>query len=75
MNVASMPFEERLGETFRRTLPKLGPEARAQLAALIRPGTLAIIAAVLVAWVASHAIGLGQIIDAVILAVGAASIG
>lgn len=75
MDVARLSFEERLGETFKRTLPKLGPEARAQLEALISPQTLAIIAGVLVAWIVSHAFGIGEIIDIIILVVGVAAIG
>jgi hypothetical protein len=73
--VASWPFEKRLEETITRCLPKLGPEARTQLAALITPEALAIIAGVLIAWIVSHALGVGQIIDVIILTLGVASIG
>ena len=73
--VATWSVEDRLGETFRRALPKLGPEARAQIEAMISPESLAIMAGVLVAWVASHAVGLGEIIDLVLLAIGAVAIG
>ncbi len=73
--VASWPFEKRLEETFNRTLPKLGPEARAQLQAVINPTSLAIIAGVLIAWLVSHAFGIGEIIDIIIIAVGVAAIG
>ena len=74
-SVATWSFERRLEGAFNRTLPKLGPEARAQLAAIITPEALAIIAAVLVAWVVSHAIGVGQIVDIILLTVGVLSIG
>ena len=74
-SVAAWPFEKRLEETFRRTLPKLGPEAAAQLSALINPAALTIIAGVLVAWIVSHAFGVGEIIDILILVVGIAAIG
>ncbi|MEF3074461.1 hypothetical protein V2P20_05435 [Methylobacter sp. Wu1] len=73
--VASWSFEKRLEETFTRTLPKLGPEARAQLQAVINPTSLAIISGVLIAWVVSHAVGIGEIIDIVILALGITAIG
>jgi hypothetical protein len=73
--VASWSFERRLEETFTRTLPKLGPEARAQLQAVINPTSLAIISGVLVAWVVSHAVGIGEIIDIIILALGITAIG
>lgn len=73
--VASWSFERRLEETLTRTLPKLGPEARAQLQAVINPTSLAIISGVLIAWVVSHAVGIGEIIDIIILVVGIAAIG
>ena len=68
-------FEDRLGEVFRRTLPLLGPEVRRQLAAIITPESLAIIGGVLIAWVASHAVGVGLIADVVLGIVGVATIG
>lgn len=73
--VSSWSFERRLEVTFDRTLPKLGPEVRAQLEAVVNPTSLAIIAGVLVAWLVSHAFGIGEIIDIIILVVGIASIG
>jgi hypothetical protein len=74
-DVARLSFEDRLSGTFNRTLPKLGPEARSQLAAVINPQSLAVIAGVLVAWIVSHAFGIGEIIDILILATGAVAIG
>jgi hypothetical protein len=73
--VSSWTFEHRLEETFKRTLPKLGPEAREALAAIITPESLAIIAGVLIAWVVSHAFGVGEIVDIIILVVGVFAIG
>jgi hypothetical protein len=75
MDVGNLPFEERLGETLRRTLPKLGPEARAQLEGLINPTALGIMAGCLIAWIVSHAFGLGEVIDIILAAVGVLSIG
>jgi hypothetical protein len=74
-NVASWSFEKRLEGTFNRALPKLGPEAREQIAALMSPTSLAIIAGVLVAWVVSHAFGVGEVIDIILLVVRAFSVG
>ena len=73
--VAEWPVERKLEEALRRSLPKLGPEARAQVEALLTPEALATIAAVLVAWVVSHAFGIGEVIDIVLLAAGAVAIG
>ena len=73
--IASMSFDERLSEVFSRTLPKVGPEARAQLAAMIEPKALAIVAGVLAVWVASHFFGVGEAVDIVLGVVGVFSIG
>jgi hypothetical protein len=70
-----MTLQDRLAATLRRTLPKVGPEARAQLEALIEPQALAIMGTVLVAWVASHAFGIGEVIDILVAVIGIASIG
>ncbi len=48
---------------------------RAQLQAVISAESLAIMAGVLVAWFASHAIGIGEIIDIILLTVGVVAIG
>ena len=73
--VATLDFSQRLGEVFQRTLPKLGPGARDQLAAIIQPASLAIVGVVLAAWVVGHAFGVGEIIDIILGVVGVFSIG
>ncbi len=73
--VASMPFENKLEEVFKRTLPKLGPEARGALAAIMTPEALKTIAVVLSAWVLSHAFGVGEAIDIILAVVGIVAIG
>lgn len=52
----------------------IDPEIRASKP-VINSTSLAIVAGVLIAWVVSHAFGLGQIIDLIIVGVGAISIG
>lgn len=74
-HVASWPFEKRLEESIRRALPKLGPEVQSQIRKILTPEALAVVAAVLVAWIASHAFGVGEIIDIIIVALGALAIG
>lgn len=73
--VTPQPFESKLEEVFKRTLPKLGPEARDALAAIITPDSLKAIAVVLAAWVLSHAFGVGEAIDLILAVVGIAAIG
>jgi hypothetical protein len=64
-----------IGEALKRSLSYLAPEARAEIQKLINPETLAIVAAVLVGWVGSHAFGVGEIVDLVLLTLGILAIG
>jgi hypothetical protein len=77
VDFASLDFAGRVGEVFQRTLssPRLGPTVRDQLAAIIQPASLGIIAGVLLAWIIGHAFGWGEIIDIIITVAGAFSIG
>ena len=68
-------FEDRLKDVLGRTMAKVGPETKAQLQALVSPDSLKIIAGVLAAWIISHAFGLGEIIDAILLVAGAIAVG
>ncbi len=74
-NVSQWPIERKLQEALTRSLPKLAPGVREQVSAMLTPEALGIMAAVLVAWVASHAFGVGEAVDLIIVAVGAFSIG
>ncbi len=74
-DVSAMTFEERLGEVLERTAGKVGPAIAAQLRALIEPKSLAIMAGVLIAWVVSHGLAIGEIIDFIVAVVGVFSIG
>jgi hypothetical protein len=74
-SVATWTFSQKLGETLKRSLPKLGPDARAQISALITKEALGIMAVVLAAWVVSHAFGVGEVVDLVIVGIGAIGLG
>jgi hypothetical protein len=74
-SVAAWSVDRKLEEALRRSLPKLGPAARSQVEALLTPEALATVAAVLVAWIVSHAFGIGEVIDIIILGAGALAIG
>lgn len=73
--VASWDLETKLIEAARRTTPKLPGEMRAEFAALLTGTNLAIFAGVLVAWAGSHFFGVGEIVDVILLVVGAFTIG
>lgn len=66
---------EKIGESLRRCLPLLGPEARREIEQLIQPSALAVVAGVLIAWVVSHLVGIGEIIDVLLVGVGVLAIG
>ena len=70
-----MTFEERLGSVLERTASKVGPAIGAQLRAVIEPKSLAIMAGVLIAWVALHGVAVGEIVDGIVAVVGFVSIG
>lgn len=74
-NVANWTFDQKLLETLRRAKPKILPEAWQQIEAILTPEAIAIVAAVLVAWVVSHAFGVGAAIDIIIAVVGVVAIG
>ena len=74
-SVSDSTVERKIEEALRRSLPKFGPKTRSQVEALLTPEAMATVAAVLVAWTVSHAFGVGEVIDVVILAVGALAIG
>jgi hypothetical protein len=74
-NVANWTFAQRLLETLSRSKSKLLPEAWEQLQAIMTLEAMAVVAAVLVAWVVSHAFGVGAVVDVIIAAVGVAAIG
>jgi hypothetical protein len=74
-DVSEMSSQGRIEEAIRRSLPRLGPEAREQVLAMLSPASLVIVSATLVAWAGSHAFGVGEIVDIVLLVVGFSLLG
>lgn len=72
---ASLSASDKVGEAIRRSLPHLPGEARQIVQAMLEPATLAIIGASVVAWAASHLIGVGEFVDIILLAVGVVALG
>jgi hypothetical protein len=70
-----MSDAEKVGEAIRRALPLIGPEAREEASKLLDPLVLATVAGVLTAWVISHFVGIGEIVDVILLAAGVFAIG
>ncbi|HWX40975.1 MAG TPA: hypothetical protein VN345_07480, partial [Blastocatellia bacterium] len=75
MNVVAMSTADRLAEILRRSKRNFGPDVGAAIDSLLSPLNLGILAGTLVLWAGSHFFGVGEIVDVVLLAVGAFAIG
>lgn len=65
--IASMPLEQRIKETLLLVPDHLTGAARDEFMALIAPEAIAITVGVLAIWAASHFIGVGEIVDAILI--------
>jgi hypothetical protein len=74
-DIDRMSAGEKVGEAMRRSLPLLPSTARNFVESLLTPGSLAIIAGTLAVWAGSHAFGVGEVVDAILLGVGAIALG
>jgi len=75
MDVSTLSNADKLGEVLRRALPLLPQEARREIEKVLTPEGIAVMAAVLVAWVAAHFFGVGELIDIVLTVAGVFAIG
>ena len=74
-NVAAMSPTDRLAEVLQRSKKNFGDDVKQAIDAMLSPANLAIIAGTLLLWAGSHFFGVGEIIDVLLLAVGAFTIG
>jgi hypothetical protein len=70
-----MSAADKLAEAMRRSLPHLPGEARMFATGLLRPESIAMIGGTLVAWAGSHAFGIGEVVDILLLGVGFVALG
>lgn len=75
LEVKKLDASEKVAEALKRSLPHLPSDARAVVEAMLEPATLALIGGTLVAWAASHAFGVGEIVDGILLGVGILALG
>jgi hypothetical protein len=75
VNLATMPLTERLTEVLTRSKKNVGPEVAVAIDSLLSPVNLAILAGTLTLWAGSHLFGVGEIVDVLLLVVGAFTIG
>ena len=75
LNVMAMSLTDRLAEVLGRAKKYLGPDAGQMIDSLRSPTNLAILGGTLVLWAGSHFFGVGEIVDVLLLVVGAFAIG
>ena len=69
------PLTDKFTEVLRRTGPKLPGSMQREFGALLSPASLEILAGTLVVWAGSHAFGVGEVVDIVLLAGGVLCLG
>ncbi len=75
LSVQSLPPQSKTVEMLLRSLKYLPAESRAAFLSLISPSALKMLAAMLALWAVSHAVGIGEAIDIVLLGIGYALVG
>ncbi len=70
-----MSAKDKIGEAMRRSLPAIPLHARAIVEALLKPQTFAVIAGTLIIWAGSHVVGVGEIVDILLLGIGVVTLG
>ena len=73
--LASLSPAQRLSESARRALAYMPGESAARLGSLLTPEALAAVTGTLVVWAGSHAVGIGEAVDVLLLGVGVVFLG
>ncbi|WP_141243305.1 hypothetical protein [Bordetella genomosp. 1] len=73
--VSQWPLQARFAYVLRRALDFMAPALREEFAKLVSPEAIAAVVAALVVWAGSHAVGVGQVMDVILIAVGFALAG
>lgn len=74
-SITHMSPADKIGESIRRSLPHIPSGAKALVESMLKPETLAIITGTLVIWAGSHAFGVGEIVDVILLGIGVVTLG
>ena len=74
-SISGMSNTDKIGAAMRRSLPFIPSDAKGMVNSLLQPQTLALIAGTLVVWAGSHAFGIGEIVDVILLGVGVVALG
>lgn len=70
-----MSQQEKIVEAINRSLPLLPAESQAIIKSILEPANIAIMVGTLVLWAGSHFIGIGEIVDVILLATGVLILG
>ncbi len=73
--VGIMSPMEKIGEAIRLSLPLLPLDVRQTVLTMLSPTSLALMGATLTVWMGSHFFGVGEIVDGILLGVGAVTLG
>jgi hypothetical protein len=73
--VSRMNQKQKITEAIERSIPMLPSEAQAIIKSMLDPTNIAIVGGTLIAWSSSHFIGIGEIIDAILLTTGVIILG
>lgn len=66
---------ERIAEALRRSIPHLPAEGKAMVESMLDPTMLTLIGGTLLVWIGSHAFGVGEFVDLVLLGAGVVTLG
>jgi len=73
--IARMSKIERIAEALRRSIPHLPAEGKAMVESMLDPTMLTLIGGTLLVWIGSHAFGVGEFVDLVLLGAGVVTLG
>jgi hypothetical protein len=74
-SVADWPLTQRFEKVLRLAPQHMAPELANQFRAMLTPANIAIAGGTLAVWAVSQAFGVGEVVDAILLVVGAAFVG
>jgi len=75
VSVADWPLTQRFEKVLTLAPQHMAPELATQFRAMLTPGNIAIAVGTLAVWAVSQAFGVGEVVDVIMLVVGAAFIG
>ncbi len=75
VSVADWPLTQRFEKVLSLAPQHMAPELATQFRAMLTPGNIAVAAGTLAVWAVSQAFGIGEVVDAILLVVGAAFVG